>query len=316
MNKIIQRIANTIVANLANTEAIGLFNGKIGVCLFLYKYSQYSGCKIYENIASELLDDILSQLRPELSPSALDGVAGVGYALTVLLREGFLESSPDDDVFHYIDEALLSDVRTSLMKELHAPVSLCSSGIYLLSRISFRLDEVENVWITGVIENTRLIIRTSIQNKDSLKLSLLNSMLYVFCGLYNKLEINKIGIEKILRDLLNISEQTLSEHKYQDIDIILFKQNLMRLPLLFEREGMQLLKSVESLVSFSDMDSMNFWYDNLWWDILYDLSVFENISLVNLETYINEKIQEAFYDDMIVNSKLSAIGLWLMKKEV
>ena len=313
MSEIIRQIANTIVANLANTESIGLFNGKMGVSLFLYKYARYSGSKIYENIASDLLDDVLSQLKPELSPSASDGIASIGCALTVLLQEGFLESSSDDDVFHYIDEALFSDLRTSFMKELYAPVPLCSSGIYLLSRMSFRLDEVENVWIAGVIENTRSIVKTSLQKKNSLQLSFLNSLLYVFCGFYNRLEINKIGIEKMLKDILSLSEQTLCEHKCQDIDIILFKHNIMRLPPLFEKEGIQLLKSVECLECFQDVDSINIWYDNLWWDILYNLSIFDNISLVNIETYINKKIQEAFYDDMIVNSKLSAIGLWLMK---
>lgn len=43
MNKILQQIANTIVANLANTESIGLFDGKLGIALFLCRYSRYSG---------------------------------------------------------------------------------------------------------------------------------------------------------------------------------------------------------------------------------------------------------------------------------
>lgn len=314
MSRIIQQIANTIVANLANTESIGLFNGKMGVSLFLYKYARYSGSKIYENIASDLLDDVLGQLKPELSPSASDGIASIGCALTILLQEGFLESSPDDNVFHYIDEALFNDLKRSFMKELYAPVPLCSSGIYLLSRILFHLDEVENAWVAGVIENTQSIVKASLQKRNSLKPSFLNSLLYVFCGFHNRLDINKIGIEKTLKDILSLSEQTLCEYKCQDIDIILFKHNIMKISPLFEKEGTQLLKRVECLECSQDVNSMNIWYDNLWWDILYNLSIFDTMPLVNIETYITKKIEEAFYDDMIVNSKLSAIGLWLMKK--
>ena len=47
MNETLQKIANTIVVNLANTEPIGLFDGKIGVCFFLYRYARYSGNGIY-----------------------------------------------------------------------------------------------------------------------------------------------------------------------------------------------------------------------------------------------------------------------------
>ena len=46
MDKILQQIANTIVANLKNTELIGLFNGKIGIALFLYKYAHNSGSTV------------------------------------------------------------------------------------------------------------------------------------------------------------------------------------------------------------------------------------------------------------------------------
>lgn len=74
MDKILQQIANTIVANLKNTESIGLFNGKIGIALFLYKYAHYSGSTVYEEIASELLDDVFNQLKPNISPSIVDWI--------------------------------------------------------------------------------------------------------------------------------------------------------------------------------------------------------------------------------------------------
>ncbi len=35
MNQLLLKIANTLVANLANTESPGLFDGKMGACLFL-----------------------------------------------------------------------------------------------------------------------------------------------------------------------------------------------------------------------------------------------------------------------------------------
>ena len=105
MDKILQQIANTIVANLKNTESIGLFNGKIGIALFLYKYAHYSGSTVYEEIASELLDDVFNQLKPNISPSIVDGLGGIGHGLSVLLGEHFVESDPEDNCLLYTSDA-------------------------------------------------------------------------------------------------------------------------------------------------------------------------------------------------------------------
>lgn len=312
MNKILQRIANTIVANLANTEPIGLFDGRIGLCLFLYKYARYSGSSIYEDVASDLLDDIFCQLKPDMSPSAIDGLSGIGYGLSILLREGFLESDPDDHIFQDIDEALFRDVKSSLIKETRFPISLCSSGIYLLSRMTLRMNEIESVWISGVIENIRMLVMGSVQKKNRLKLSLLNSMLYVLCGLHGKLDMSKITIENLLKEILHLSIQSIDSQDYQDIDIVLLKHQIKRLPLVLKEERLLLLNKIERTKCFVESAKADIWYDNLWWSILYDVPVVEGLSLSDVESYIDKKIQDSFYDEMTVNSKLSAVGLWIM----
>ncbi|GCB35772.1 hypothetical protein [Bacteroides faecalis] len=314
MNKILLQIANTIVANLANTEQVGLFDGKIGVCLFLYRYARYSGNRIYENIASNLLDEIFGQLKPDLSPSAIDGVAGIGFGLTNLIKEGFLEVDPSESVFHYVDEALFRDVRSPLMKEINFPIPLFSSGMYLLSRMSWRMDDIDNVWITGMIENSRSIIASGINNKRKLKLSLLNSMLYVLCGFYERLEVNKIGIRKLLNDILNLSVLSIDGHNYQDIDIILLEQIIKKLPEELKVTSGPVLEKIDYLDCFMDMEALDVWYDNAWWGILYNIPILEKISFENIKIYIDKKIQGSFYDISMINSKLSSAGLWLMSK--
>ena len=52
------------------------------------------------------------------------------------------------------------------------------------------------------------------------------------------------------------------------------------------------------------------------WSILYDVPVVEELSLSDIEPYMDKKIQDSFYDEMTVNNKLSAVGLWIMNKNL
>ena len=64
--------------------------GKQGCASFCTHYARYSGSDVYGEAADGLLDEVLRSLKPDLSPSLIDGSAGIGYAVAALLRDGFL----------------------------------------------------------------------------------------------------------------------------------------------------------------------------------------------------------------------------------
>lgn len=141
MNKLIQKMINTVIANLANTSEIGLFNGKMGITLFMYEYAKtISDNTEYEEIADLLIDDIYSQIKPDMPLSLVDGYAGVGFGLSYLLKEGLIDGDPDD-VLQDIDKRLLENPKDVLSKEMMSQTSVFSSGLYFLSRVSFCNDE-------------------------------------------------------------------------------------------------------------------------------------------------------------------------------
>lgn len=314
MDKTLQQIANTIVANLKNTEPIGLFNGKIGICLFLYKYARYSGSTVYEEIASALLDDVFNQLKPNMSPSVLDGLGGIGYGLAILLEERLVESEPQDNVLNDIDNILLRDVRSSFVKELRASNPLYSSGMYLLSRLYCDRETLEQVYIDNVIMQANLILSDCMRQKKygMLKLSLLNSMLHVFLKLSAMMKMEEYSFENQLRDILYLSYQAIRLGYYREIDMLLFQKNISQLSQIFKKECEQLWKSMEMLVVPVPQNRMDIWYDNLWWTIIYGTTIVEDISHDEIECYIDKKVAESCFDEAIVNSNLAAVGLWLM----
>lgn len=312
MNKTLQQIANTIVANLANTESIGLFDGKLGIALFLCRYSRYSGHSIYEDIASGLLDDVFKQLKPTLSPSAIDGIASVGYGLSILLKEHFLESEPDDDVLRDIDETLLNNVRAAFQQERHFPVPLYSSGLYLLSRIPYTDKRTEKAWTSQIVENAISFVIQVRREQYTPKLSLLVSMLFVFLRLFDTTVSDKENINQLLRDILDLSAQAIQINNYRELDVFLLKQIMGNLTTELKTEKQDVIRLIGRTDISLDCSPIEFWYDNLWWGILYNVPVIGNISGDTTEEYIATRMRESYFDETTVNGKLSAVGLWLM----
>ena len=106
---LLMRIANTVMANYDNTEKVGLFDGKMGLCLFFYNCSRYTGCEYYAKTASVLLDEVFMSLNPSMSPSVTDGVAGIGCGIVSLLHDGFVEPE-GEDILGHVDAVLLRDM--------------------------------------------------------------------------------------------------------------------------------------------------------------------------------------------------------------
>ena len=109
-----------------------------------------------------------------------------------------------------------------------------------------------------------------------------------------------------------MSHQAVLQGDYREIDIVLFGKMLSQLPQIWEMDCYeQLRKSVERLSLTESQNSMDFWYEHLWWSVIYDLV--DDIPLNKIEGYIDEKVAEAYFDESIVNNHLAAVGLCLMK---
>ena len=310
--RILRRMANTIVANLGNTEPFGLFDGKMGVCLFLYHYARHADEEAYAEIASELLDDVFRQLKPDLSPSVMDGVASVGWGLAACLKEGFIETDADDSLFRYIDDALFRDSKAPLTKEIRYPVPLFSAGVYLLSRMAWRMDTVESGWVTQLVANARSLVSGYLRSGRSPRLSLPHSMLHVFSAFYKALPFGKRELARLLGDLVTLCARSVEERNYEPVDLLLLRRTAERLPGCVKAAGGIPQPGMDE--PGSPADALGTWYENGWWEILYGTPVADRLPLEAVIRYLDGKVDDAYYDLSTLNSKLSAAGIRLMRK--
>lgn len=114
-------IKNLLRFGVLRTEVMeghGLYGGKLGMVILFYEYSRYSGDDLYEQFAIEMIESLLN--IPENLPLTFsNGLSGIGWGITYLLRENFVEGDIDD-ILSEVDERLMNadDLRAEDVKSL------------------------------------------------------------------------------------------------------------------------------------------------------------------------------------------------------
>ena len=107
IDKKTKNTASFYMLHSATLPDLGLLQGKMGLALFYYKLSKNIENKLYEEYASELLDDIYEDLSLE-TPIDFDvGLCGIGWAFLYLWEKGFVEGDLDE---------ILADIDQIVMK--------------------------------------------------------------------------------------------------------------------------------------------------------------------------------------------------------
>ena len=105
---LLEKIANHYLFYGSFYSDLGLYNGKMGMIIFFFHYARYTGNSLYEDFAEEFLNEILESLHTETPISFKRGLAGIGWGMLYLIKQGFMETDiqetfkdMDDKVMEY-----------------------------------------------------------------------------------------------------------------------------------------------------------------------------------------------------------------------
>jgi hypothetical protein len=93
--EILSRIARYLMLYGSFIGNIGLLNGKTGIAVFFYHYARYTGKKIYDDFAGELIDEIYKEIHRDIPLNFRDGLCSIVWGLEYLIRNRFVEANPD-----------------------------------------------------------------------------------------------------------------------------------------------------------------------------------------------------------------------------
>lgn len=289
MNVLLKEMANTIIANLANTQRNGLIHGKAGVALFFHKYAIFSGEDFYTQISDNIYRELSGNFKYAISPDVIDGSIGIAISF---LKAGYLSFDKKrisdfifkikKEVYTYLDHTIIHE-----QGKIH-PVFSC--GILLLNLLQYYPDSVEEATIKKLeISIERIINReyvfkgVPLQSSYMLSILLYSIKMKPYGQIYSE-------FERILIKLLN-KEIVNKEKSVENYILLSLKQEIDTIKLIDEK--------------------YNFWLDNCWWSVLYDMPIFTNLLKEEMKSLTETTMYNMYYDQMEINSKLSSIGIWI-----
>lgn len=127
-----RRIVNFLLLNASFADNPGLLNGKMGIAVFFYHYARYTGNKIFEDFAGELIEQVLKEIHINSSVDFSSGLAGIGWGVEYLIKNGFAEAV-DENILDELDNSIFQlDRKNPRLKRVYN--DFYGYGLYYLCR--------------------------------------------------------------------------------------------------------------------------------------------------------------------------------------
>lgn len=87
---------------------IGLFSGKFGIALVLFKYAKHNKSRAIQLLAESLIEEVLHSLGEKISLDLATGLCGIGWGIEYLLQNRFMKGD-SLDICEVIDKKIVME---------------------------------------------------------------------------------------------------------------------------------------------------------------------------------------------------------------
>ena len=131
---ILKRISNHLILNTGFIDNLGLYNGKMGIIIFLCHYARYINDNSYNDFAGILIEQIYEEIHDKMYFDMEDGLCGIGWGIEYLIQNKFMEGN-SQEILQEIDAKIMERDPLRLSdKSLHTG----TGGILLYSVYRFQ----------------------------------------------------------------------------------------------------------------------------------------------------------------------------------
>jgi hypothetical protein len=106
----LESLATMLVESGHSCKSIGLFDGKMGMVIFLFHYARQTLDNRFSNMAEMLIDEIQSTIHADSPIDYAFGLTGIGVGIEYLAQYGFINIETDD---------ILEDFDQIFIKQIH-----------------------------------------------------------------------------------------------------------------------------------------------------------------------------------------------------
>lgn len=130
---ILREIAQHLVLHCNLSLNIGLFNGKLGIIIFLFHYAQYVNNDIYNQFAEKILEEVFNYISDDIPLNFFEGLLGIGWSIEYLYQNKFIEGDTNE-ILEELDRKVLK-INIETMNDLTIDKGLGGITHYVLARL-------------------------------------------------------------------------------------------------------------------------------------------------------------------------------------
>lgn len=150
----------------------------MGYVLFFAYYGRMMKNVLYEDLASELLDEILEELHEDWSLSLENGLCGIGWGIEYLIQHDFMEGCTDE-ILKDIDFRIMEwDPRR--IKDLSLRKGIGGILYYVAIRLSslrpMTCKPFDSIYLHDLLE---AILQNDFSHQEDLPTNLLNDLIHI-----------------------------------------------------------------------------------------------------------------------------------------
>ena len=144
---------NQVVLEVALSQLpVGLYHGKMGLCIYFYELSNLVSEKKYRIVANKILNDIINQVTDTFEIDLSSGLSGICMAVNYLLNTGYIEGNPNRVLKNYNDRIIQSLLFNRMLDSNPNP-DMIKTILGSLTYLTIRLQN------TGLSDNERRIMQ-------------------------------------------------------------------------------------------------------------------------------------------------------------
>jgi hypothetical protein len=132
--------------------SIGLYHGKMGLCVYFYELAGLTSEKKYRTVANKILVDTVNRITDNLEIDPSNGLTGICMAVNFLIDSGYIEGNPNHVLKSY-DDKIIQSLLFNRMLDSNPDLDMIKEILGSLTYLTTRLQN------TGLSNNQRHIMQ-------------------------------------------------------------------------------------------------------------------------------------------------------------
>lgn len=130
-------ISNTILLYYPTVTSLSFLEGRLGITILFYKFSELTGQEQYKLIANETIRELFVKFKTK--KIAIFNLFEIGLGISILIKKGYIQED-FDSLLKEIDK-LLSNLKPEIAKNIKDNSKLAWAGVYILNNTGNSDDE-------------------------------------------------------------------------------------------------------------------------------------------------------------------------------